>query len=34
MITPFGLLVTRGDAPPVTDPRIITVALPALLIVR
>lgn len=31
---PFGLLVTRGDAPPVPDPRIITVSLPALLIVR
>ena len=31
---PFGLLVTRGDAPPVADPRIITISLPALLIVR
>jgi predicted AAA+ superfamily ATPase len=31
---PFGLLVTREDTAPVADPRIITVPLPALLIVR
>lgn len=31
---PFGLLITRGDAPAVPDPRIITVPLAALLIVR
>ena len=30
----FGLLITRGDAPPVADPRIITLPLAALLIVR
>lgn len=32
--SPFALLVTRSDAPPVADPRIIAVPLPALLIVR
>lgn len=31
---PFGLLVAREDAAPVADPRIVTVSLPALLIVR
>jgi predicted AAA+ superfamily ATPase len=31
---PFGLLITRDDTPPVTDPRIVTVRLPALLVVR
>jgi predicted AAA+ superfamily ATPase len=31
---PFGLLVARDDTPAVDDPRIITVSLPALLIVR
>lgn len=31
---PFGLLVTRDDTPVVADPRILTVSLPALLIVR
>ena len=31
---PFGLLITREDAPAMPDPRIITVSLPALLIVR
>ena len=31
---PFGLLITRGDSPAVPDPRIITVSLAALLIVR
>jgi predicted AAA+ superfamily ATPase len=31
---PFGLLITRGDAPAVPDPRIVTVSLAALLIVR
>jgi predicted AAA+ superfamily ATPase len=31
---PFGLLITRGDAPTVLDPRIVTVPLAALLIVR
>ena len=31
---PFGLLVTRDDAPAVADPRILTVGLSALLIVR
>lgn len=31
---PFGLLITRDDTPAVADPRIITVPLPALLIVR
>ena len=31
---PFGLLITRGDAPTVPDPRIVTVPLAALLIVR
>lgn len=31
---PFGLLVTRFDTPPVMDPRIITIPLEALLIVR
>lgn len=31
---PFGLLITRGDAPAVPDPRIITMPLAALLIVR
>lgn len=31
---PFGLLITRGDAPTVPDPRIVTVPLSALLIVR
>lgn len=30
----FGLLITRDDAQPVADPRIVTVSLPALLIVR
>lgn len=31
---PFGLLVTREDTPPVEDPRIITLPLPSLLVVR
>jgi predicted AAA+ superfamily ATPase len=31
---PFGLLITRGDTPAVPDPRIVTVPLAALLIVR
>ena len=31
---PFGLLITRDDTPAVADPRIVTVSLPALLIVR
>jgi len=31
---PFGLLITRDDAPVVVDPRIVTVSLPAFLIVR
>ncbi|MFB3883187.1 MAG: ATP-binding protein [Armatimonadota bacterium] len=31
---PFGLLITRDDTPPVTDPRIVTIPLPALLVVR
>jgi predicted AAA+ superfamily ATPase len=31
---PFGLLVTRGDAPAVADPRLVTVPLPSLLAVR
>jgi len=31
---PFGLLITRDDTPAVTDPRIVTVPLPALLVVR
>jgi predicted AAA+ superfamily ATPase len=31
---PFGLLITRSDAPTVPDPRIVTVPLAALLIVR
>jgi len=31
---PFGLLITRGDAEAVADPRIVTLPLPALLIVR
>lgn len=31
---PFGLLVTRADTQPVSDPRIVTVPLPSLLIVR
>ena len=31
---PFGLLITRDDAPEVLDPRIVTVPFAALLIVR
>lgn len=31
---PFGLLITRDDIPALDDPRIVTVSLPALLIVR
>jgi predicted AAA+ superfamily ATPase len=31
---PFGLLIAREDTPAIPDPRIITVSLPALLIVR
>ncbi len=31
---PFGLLVSRDDAQPVADPRIVVVSLPALLLVR
>lgn len=31
---PFGLLIARGDTPAVADPRILTISLPALLIVR
>ncbi|MGE5549182.1 MAG: DUF4143 domain-containing protein [Bacteroidota bacterium] len=31
---PFGLLITRGDTPAAADPRIITVPLPSLLVVR
>lgn len=31
---PFGLLITRGDAPAVPDPRIVTIPLASLLIVR
>ena len=31
---PFGLLITNGDTQTIADPRVITVSLPALLIVR
>ena len=31
---PFGLLITRADTQPVNDPRIVSIPLPSLLIVR